>query len=204
VLRLEPVGKVTLCSSSCTIDDSGSMKGDRWAALQNSFSAYMTVLTSNGSSSDIVSVIQFDNTARVVAESSSAQDAAALNLSMKGGGTTFGPALLRTMELLRRDSSTCDVILVFMTDGDNQDDETPIDVLRQLFGEFASRNPKFNAIGFTNQPPVLVKMVEAVAPNSALYAAGDTVQLQRTFVEVAEAMCMSEGVRKNNRFENNQ
>ncbi len=178
------------------IDESGSMRGDEWTALQSSFSAYLTVLSSNGSSSDIVSVIQFDNTARIVAESLSAHDAAALNLSMNGGGTAFGPALSQTIELLRRDSSTCDIVLVFMTDGQNGDGDAPIGILRELFGKFASRNPKFNAIGFTNQPPTLVKMVAAVAPDSALYAADDSVQLQRAFVEVAETMCMSEGVRK--------
>ena len=53
----------------------------------------------------IRNVIQFDSTARVVAESLSALDAVSLKLSMNGGGTAFGPALSQTIELLRRDCS---------------------------------------------------------------------------------------------------
>jgi uncharacterized protein YegL len=178
------------------IDESGSMSGSQWTSLQQSFSAYLNVLKTNGSSSDVVSVIQFDASARIIAEFLPVDAAASLSLTMKGGGTQFGPALSEAIDLLRRDSRNLDIVLVFMTDGENGDGDTPVSILKELCRQFASRNPKFNAIGFTNQPASLVRMVAAVAPDGVLYDAKDAVQLQARFVEVAEAMCMSEGVRK--------
>jgi uncharacterized protein YegL len=154
-------------------------------------------LVEHGSPSDVISVIQFDTSARTVADKCSRQDAQNLTLNINGGGTYFGPALKQTIALLETDPSTCDIVLVFMTDGENGDDgDEVVDILRDLFRRFAARNPKFNAIGFTQQPKSLLDMVAAVDPHGFLYGAEDSLQLQQRFVEIAEAMCMGEGTRK--------
>lgn len=179
------------------IDESGSMSGQRWESLQRSFSAYVQHLVLHGSPCDVISVIQFSTSARTVADKCSRQDAQNLTLDMKGGGTSFGPALKQTMSLLETDASTSDIVLVFMTDGENGDDgDEVVGILRDLFQQFAARNPKFNAIGLTQQPKSLLDMVAAVHPHGFLYGAEDSLQLQQRFVEIAEAMCMSEGIRR--------
>jgi Mg-chelatase subunit ChlD len=175
------------------IDESGSMK-DRWSSLQKSFSAYLRILIAKGSSSDVVSVIQFDTDARLVdhATKISPQQASQLSLNMRGNGTNFGPAIALANDFLEQDSYPSDIVLVFMTDGENTDGDVALGALQNLFKNRSARNPKFNAIGFIQQPASLMQMVAAVQPDGFLYAANDAVQLEQRFVEVAEAMCMGE------------
>jgi uncharacterized protein YegL len=193
-----PVQSNSAASTQCIslhtvfiIDESGSMAGSRWESLQQSFNAYIKHLSLNSSSSDIVSVIQFGSSARVVAEKVSVPEAQALSLSMKGGRTKFGPSLEEAGRLLENDSSAFDIVLVFMTDGDNEDGDAAVGLLHGIFDRFSARNPKFNAIGFTTQPQSLMNMVAAVQPHGTLYGADDAIQLQQCFVEIAEAMCMT-------------
>ena len=80
-----------------------------------------------------------------------------------------------------------------MPDGENGDDgDEVVGIHRDLFRRFAARNIKFNAIGFTQQPKSLLDMVAAVHPHESLYGAEDSLQLQQRFVEIAEAMCISD------------
>jgi Mg-chelatase subunit ChlD len=180
------------------LDESGSMEGDRWSGLQKSFGSYCKILQSHeASANDLVSVIQFQDDAHVVKSKISIDDASRLSLSKRGeGGTKFGPAMALALELVKQDAlSKTDVVLVFMTDGENQDKDEAVEILRDIFRTCDSRNPKFHAIfiGDVKKPPEsLMKMVAAVGNDGVLYNAKDTVQLERRFVEIAEAMCVSD------------
>jgi Mg-chelatase subunit ChlD len=173
------------------IDESGSMC-PHWPSLQKSVHDYLQILLDFGNFSDFVSIIQFDSTARIIEAQISLDAAISKTLEIKGGSTNFAPALTLVKELLLQDSSESDVVIVFMTDGDAVDGDVAVDILREIFDRFLSRNPRFNAIGFTDQPkhPTLTKMVEAVG--GILHGAEDGVQLVQKFVDVAQAMCVSD------------
>ncbi len=178
------------------LDESGSMTKN-WSGLQQAFCRYLDTLQSDEeSSADLISVIEFDDDARIVAQAISIDDARQLSLSIRGGGTKFAPAISKANDLLKEDaSSKTDIVLVFMTDGANTDDDTSVEILRDIFHKFDTRNPKFRAIFFgvvQNQPPILTMMVHAVGSDGVLYNANDTMQLERTFVDIAEAMRVSD------------
>ena len=136
-------------------------------------------------------MIQFDESARTVADKCSRQDAQNFISDIKGGEAYFWPALKQTTALLETDAFISNIVLVFMTDGENMDNgDEVVGILRYLFRRFAARNIKFNAIGFTQQPKSLLDMVAAVHPHGSLYEAEDSLQLQQRFVEIAEAMCI--------------
>lgn len=106
------------------LDESGSMTGQPWLDLVHAFSNFVQMRIGTGSSQDLVSVVQFDRRARATLSLGSLNDAQRLNLNMQGGGTCFKPALHYALHLLesgRRASGSLTPVLVFMSDGMNED-----------------------------------------------------------------------------------
>jgi uncharacterized protein YegL len=176
------------------LDESGSMFGEPWSNLQKSLTAYLNELSQQGSAEDRVSVIQFACDARIIREFISVSDAQSLVLEHMSGGTNFLPPLQKTRSLLQQDDSGYDVVIVFMTDGENNDDSDPMPVLQAIFSDCASRAQpvtlKFNAIAFGENPPSLRAMVDAVGDDGTYSHASDAIQLQQRFVEIARKMTL--------------
>ena len=171
------------------LDESGSMSGEPWSNLQQSVRAYLNELSQKGSPDDRVSIIQFASEARIFKEFVSVADAESSQLVQQAGGTQFVPPLEQTKALLGRDQSGYDVVLVFMTDGVNEDDMQPVPILQKIFSRFKdSRSMKFNAIAFGENPASLRAMVNAVGDDGTYSHASDAIQLQRSFVEIARKM----------------
>eukprot|EP00672_Neobodo_designis_P015954 CAMPEP_0174837336 /NCGR_PEP_ID=MMETSP1114-20130205/6666_1 /TAXON_ID=312471 /ORGANISM="Neobodo designis, Strain CCAP 1951/1" /LENGTH=814 /DNA_ID=CAMNT_0016071391 /DNA_START=287 /DNA_END=2731 /DNA_ORIENTATION=- len=117
------------------IDSSGSMSttdgpgGTRMQLVQNAMRHLLGTLTVR----DQFDVVDFDSTARSLGGGLRAATRervrtleTAVNNVVASGGTNFAPALQTAFDLLRDATTdeTCRNIIVFLTDGQNQDDET--------------------------------------------------------------------------------
>lgn len=97
------------------LDESGSMKWS-WSGVVVAYNQYIAKRRQSQSESDLVSVVQFDFSARITVQSvplSSAPN----NLSYGGGGTCFHPAASAACGLARGTPSTHVPAVVFMSDG---------------------------------------------------------------------------------------
>jgi uncharacterized protein YegL len=78
-----------------------------------------------------VSVIQFDNDARIICSAARLLDAP-FKLSINGGGTSFTPALRLAQPCLAYNRSQYIPILIFMSDGESWDGEEALGVLKEI------------------------------------------------------------------------
>ncbi len=130
IVTIPMVPKEAVVSSSSTpsghgrhiifvLDESGSM-GCSWSGVVVAYNQYIAKRRQSQSESDLVSVVQFDNSARITVQSvplSSVPN----NLSYRGGGTCFHPAASAACGLARGTPNTHVPAVVFMSDGQAND-----------------------------------------------------------------------------------
>lgn len=100
------------------LDESGSMRGERWANLLTSFRETINKLKEQdaGRKDNKVSLIKFESNARMVCENQS-PDQIDTNLECKGGGTEFDPPFIMAADIATKYIEHATVIFIFMTDG---------------------------------------------------------------------------------------
>merc|ERR1712185_544541 len=110
-----PVG----CHIVFVLDQSGSMgffKGQPWKYTEKSFDAFIQQRFADQGLDDMVSVIQFDDTAEVVCEYQLISSASMAR--MRGGGTQFHPAAVKAKEIFSKHADEKRrPVPVMMTDG---------------------------------------------------------------------------------------
>lgn len=93
------------------LDESGSMSGSKWAALQQAFESFCRQKLHDQGGDHFASVIQFASSERVTYEHMQIRNIG--SLTMQSGGTEFGQPLRRALQLFQRHHSKAPV-LVFM------------------------------------------------------------------------------------------
>jgi Mg-chelatase subunit ChlD len=99
------------------LDQSGSM-ASLWSKLVEAFRAFIQIRLDAGAA-DVVSVVQFNDSANITLQAASLAQAMAAQLIFGGGGTNFSPALTKAAQLVKQNSLP--YMLVFMSDGENGD-----------------------------------------------------------------------------------
>jgi len=100
------------------LDDSGSMDS-HWTSLVAAVKQYLAVRQGLGTQ-DLVSIVIFNNVARIVAQRMPLADCVAnvhQLLKFVGGGTDFGAALKTSLQLLESQEETLPAAMLFMSDG---------------------------------------------------------------------------------------
>jgi Mg-chelatase subunit ChlD len=100
------------------LDASGSMHSS-WPDLVQALKQFIAVRQElGGNRGDLVTIIEFSVTPRVILQRVTLQQALDTPLANScNGGTNYVPALAKCLEEIRADSSGLDTVLVFMTDG---------------------------------------------------------------------------------------
>jgi uncharacterized protein YegL len=101
------------------LDESGSMQGN-WSGVVCAYNAYISKRKQSQCDADLVSVVQFDSTARVTVHPS-ALTSAPTSLPYRGGGTCFHPAALTATQMARQTPSSHTPTIIFMSDGEAGD-----------------------------------------------------------------------------------
>jgi uncharacterized protein YegL len=130
------------------LDESDSMQGT-WGGVRVALSLYLGVRSDCGAGAgDLVSVIQFANRPQITLRDVSIQDALAANHVHTGGCTRYVPALFSCADLLLHDESGLDPVVIFLTDGEPNDQK--LDQIIPAVRKLQERRPnlRFFAVGF--------------------------------------------------------
>lgn len=175
------------------LDESGSMEGERFRELQGAYSDFIRQrLQKNESSGDIVTVINFSSTARIIASMVSFSSAPS-SLPFDSGGTNFQPAL-SLAEFILQQSSNLDLIpiLILMTDGGCEDLSAAKQKMTSIESTYAKDNLQVHFVAFgggadTNS----LKELKDLCSNGHIHSAamGD---LSATFKEIEDSLMVGE------------
>jgi len=169
------------------LDESGSMSND-WPSVIDSFKEFLQIREDLGAFDDLVSVVQFSNSARVTMEGMPLAEAMQHTdaLKFRGGGTLFVPALTKTSALLALYPSY-DAVVVFMTDGECSDRDAAPGAAVSLPRSCPNGNFTFYGISFKESVETLQQMTEQIKGASML-PASDFYQLREQFKFIAKAV----------------
>jgi len=167
------------------LDESGSMSND-WSGVVSCFTNFLQIRESLGATSDLVSVVQFSNSARVTMTRMPLLEAINNSnmLNFRGGGTLFSPALTESAKLL---SSTqgMDAVIVFMTDGECSDGGTAPSAASKLAHNFSQGTLMFFGLAFKESVSTLRQITDTV-PGGILLSATNVLQLRDQFQFIAK------------------
>ena len=172
------------------LDESGSMDTS-WNMVLNSFKSFLNLRNSD-QSNDIVSVVNFDDTARVIQTGVPASNCS-YQIPYKGGGTDFLPAIDMAFPLIQKFANTYLPVMIFMSDGEGNRSVAPelLNYANQIGKHF-----KFYAVAFNNTNPSQLKdMVSRLQQNgfhSELLFSSNNIQLTENFRTVAEGSKVTE------------
>ena len=108
------------------LDESGSMYGDPWNNLCESFNSFWTATSrADGAEWSTVSVVQFSDTARVTEQGLPLRGQPP-SLQQQTGGTSFMPAMQEVERLAWQAGKHLRQVLIFMSDGDTNDGDAAI------------------------------------------------------------------------------
>ncbi|KAL7471164.1 hypothetical protein ACHAXS_011482, partial [Conticribra weissflogii] len=91
-----------------------------WVGVVSAYKKYVSKRQQSQCFSDLVSVVQFDEAARVTVRMEPLSSAPN-TLSYHGGGTCFYPAALEACQLARNTPPSHSPIIIFMSDGQAND-----------------------------------------------------------------------------------
>ena len=112
------------------------MWGDPWEHLSVAFKEFLDQRLRDQSTSDLVSVIQFDHSARQVMQRVQLRADLGL-LECNEGNTAFLPPLNMACDILRNRQDTELPVLIFMSDGDGHDDpEAVLNKMREMAEQY--------------------------------------------------------------------
>ena len=176
------------------LDESGSMSGSPFEEVRRAYRAFLTLRTQNQGVQDLVSVVQFDSSARVVMQAKPISQAL-IELPFKGEqGKSFVPAIQMAQQCIDSTPSHSSNI-VFMTDGQANDSSEAEKVLAALYQKSrAAGNPlKVHAIGIgsgANQSSI-DGLARAAGSDGQTYMRSFD-QLVSTFAEIAKGSSASD------------
>jgi Mg-chelatase subunit ChlD len=159
------------------------MSGRTWSGLLQALRAFLEIRRDSGGASDLVSVIQFSTTARMVFSGVPLLDAVAAVPSLRcgGGGTSFTPALRVAQQALLSQPQMSSV-LVFMTDGQCSDAQPAIQESQMIATSLTGRL-QFFGIAFNTAGETLRGMTDAAS--GTMVSADNVNDLRDRFQNIA-------------------
>jgi Mg-chelatase subunit ChlD len=178
------------------LDESGSMRGGRWASLQQAYQTFLSHRSNGQGGSDIVSVIQFDSSARVMFERQHLDVARSASLSMRGGGTNFAPALDTASSVLQNARQLgYTPMLVFMSDGHDDGGSSALTRMGQIYRTHASEGLQVYCIPFQAGRTGEARLAElARCGGGQVRSAASESELVRVFASIAQGCTAMDGL----------
>jgi uncharacterized protein YegL len=164
------------------LDESGSMEGS-WGSLVQAYTRFLALRknANQGRSNDIVTVVQFDSSARVTVQQVPVS-LAPTTLIMRGGGTAFGPALQMAREQLVRTPAGCTPLLLFMSDGEG---DTGVPQMEGILADHGARGLQVHVLAYGSANATMLQ-AHATAGRGTFHAAPSPEDLVRTFQQIAQ------------------
>ncbi|KDO21871.1 hypothetical protein SPRG_12373 [Saprolegnia parasitica CBS 223.65] len=125
------------------LDASWSMEGESWQALTAAFHAYVAQIlaTRSQNCADIVSVVTFDTTARIVHEAQPLIKMAKISLPFSGGCTSYDAGLRCANEVLsRNDHKSYTPVMLFLSDGEPDSDANGVALAQSIAKSYSIYN----------------------------------------------------------------
>jgi Mg-chelatase subunit ChlD len=169
------------------LDESGSMETS-WSGVIAAYRKYIAKRKQSQSDSDLVSVVQFDNSSRITVTNQSLLGTPG-QLSFNGGGTSFHPAALDACKLARETPLSHSPIIIFMSDGEANDAYKAAREFSTLNGHITRNSGKdleLHVIAFGNG--AMHAQLEEIARASKagqVHASANVADLASVFVEIA-------------------
>merc|ERR1712110_343874 len=171
------------------LDESGSMKNS-WNDLLACYDRFRQ-LRCGDQSNDIISVVTFNNSAKSHF-SGKPPPQAHFQAALRGGGTSFIPALNEAFRVLGNHSGYTPV-MVFMSDGYGEASQSVCQVLGQ--GARRLNQFRFFAVAFRKSSSTLDDMVQTMRASNVpteLLRSNDRMSLQKNFEQVAATSKVTE------------
>jgi uncharacterized protein YegL len=169
------------------LDESSSMERN-WAGVVVAYNRFLSRRRHNQNESDLVSVVQFDSSARVTVQQVSIS-LAPKALSPHLGGTRFHPAAIHACVLARETPSSHVPVIVFMSDGQANDASAAAVEFLKLNSEIRhlrESDLELHVIAFgSGVNHAQLRQIAAASPNGKVHSTVDTTQLSNVFVDIA-------------------
>lgn len=170
------------------LDESGSMNHS-WAGVVTAFHDYVARRRQNQNELDIVSVVQFDSSARVTVDREPIHAVVSRGLDYQGGGTQFGPAAVESTQLAASTPMSHTPTVVFMSDGGANDALTAASSFTALNRQVIQKHGSdldLHIIAFgSGADTQQLQQISKASPKGRVYLSSDTVQLTNIFVSIA-------------------
>ena len=171
------------------LDESGSMAND-WSGVVAAYNQFITRRCENQRESDLVSVVQFSNTAEVTVRMRPIVRVPN-DLKYRSGGTQFYPAALSACQLADETPRSHVPIIMFMSDGQANDAAQAASEFSQLTGRIHrtyDTNLELHVISFGGQASTSqLSQITGSSKNGKLHTSANTVELSNIFVDIAGA-----------------
>ncbi len=169
------------------LDESGSMQ-HAWNGVVSVYNKYKHNRRQRQHESDLVSVVQFDNIARITCEMKSISHAPT-SLNYSGGGTNFSPAAHSACGLARKTPQSYSSVIIFMSDGmanDSRDAASHFSALNNEVKNRTGRDLELHVIGFGGGTDT--RQLQEIASSSAngrVHTASDIDSLSKVFIQIS-------------------
>ncbi|CAF3213457.1 unnamed protein product [Rotaria socialis] len=171
------------------LDGSNSMN-DHWKALERAYVAFLESRKNHQGDDDMFSVVQFSDEAQIVFERKPLTTAPR-SIKQLHGGTNYYNALKAAEEVIQRDSTRLSVVMIFMSDGQDQSQERPASLITDLKQKYNQRhNFKCHTVAFgeelsTNPEDIKLLNDMALCGRGKMYETSKDDDLRTIFCDIA-------------------
>ncbi|CAF3438283.1 unnamed protein product, partial [Rotaria sp. Silwood2] len=171
------------------LDESGSMQETPWHDLVKAYQSFLDRRRNDQGGNDLFSVVQFDSVGQILYQQKHLAHTHR-DLKMNGGGTNYLTGLQEADKVIAADTSPSTVMMIFMSDGDNDgpDPLPTMSILRQKY--LRSHNFICHTIPFgsgAQSGSDAANLLQSMATNSGgqMYPALTGDELKQVFEKLA-------------------
>ncbi|KAJ0395004.1 hypothetical protein P43SY_002157 [Pythium insidiosum] len=176
------------------LDASGSMSGSPWQHLMGAYAEYINNRINDRGTTDLVSVITFDSSARIQYDAVSITSMRTAPVQYTGGGTSYASGLRLVNEVMSRIMfDDYKPVIVFFSDGHPHDPVEGEQLAQHIRQAYAMYGLKAFAVGFGSINLHILERV-ATALGGSYHHALDGTELRSTFYTISASLGMRAGL----------
>lgn len=171
------------------LDESGSMTYN-WAGVVEAYNQYILRRKQSQRDSDLVSVVQFSSSSRVVVQIQPISQAPKM-LSFASGGTVFLPAAVNARHLVRKTPTSHVPVVIFMSDGgtgtsDASKAACEFENMNREVNEQLGNDLELHVIAFgAGASLIQLQRIASTSRSGKIHTSADTTDLSNIFVDIA-------------------
>ncbi|CAF1528181.1 unnamed protein product, partial [Rotaria sordida] len=175
------------------LDESGSMSGQKWTDLTDAYNMCLEkrLEIAQQLSKDFISIVQFDDDARVICSASPLSNGIPRLAHMTEGETSFSPALQKAMEVLNKVTDGYIPVLLFMSDGQGEGGPSE---MAGIYTNYKSRGLQVHTIAFGKDADTATLEQLADAAHGKFHKCITGAELAKTFVQISTALTSVDGL----------